>query len=78
MGFLRVCLAVTTVALALAVVRGPGKKHDGSTTIAVALPRNGAALRTNSGKGIVHTIRGFRGKAPRDPAVTLRRREMQD
>ena len=33
------------------------------------LPRNDAALRTNSGKGIISTIAGFRGKHPDDPPV---------
>src|SRR5580704_6966172 len=30
-------------------------------------------LRRNSGKGVVHTIRGFLRQDPRDPAETVRR-----
>jgi hypothetical protein len=34
--------------------------------------------RRNRGKGVIHTIRGIRGRDSRDPAVTLRRRGRQD
>jgi hypothetical protein len=35
-------------------------------------------LRRNSGKGVIHTIRGIRGSDPRDPPETLRRAWKQD
>jgi hypothetical protein len=43
----------------------------------VRVDPHAADRRRNSGKGVVHTIRGVRGKNPRNELISLGRREWQ-
>jgi hypothetical protein len=55
------------------LVRRQNSKLSDRRCVAHQMKPIGSVVRRNSVKGVIHTIRGVRGKDPRDPAVTLRR-----